>query len=215
MQSHRKFIPLALGVSLLCAESLLATPVGAASDSLSIRVRTPGVGASTQPVALPSLGFDITRMLLALAIVIGLIYASRWILKRFYGGAVSPAGNRVVQVLSRTVLAPKQQVMLLQVGKRVIVVGESNGAMATLAQIDDPDEIAQLVGRLQEEHSTRAGAFGSLFGRAQTRMAEDESAPPLGVATDTSTPTVEETKSELSGLLEKVRSIRGQIGRDS
>lgn len=193
---------------------LIASAQGTPSDSLAIRSRAQSTGASaTQPIALPSLGFDITRMLLALAIVVALIYLSRWILKRFYGGSVSPAGNRVVQVLSRTALAPRQQVLLLQVGRRVIVVGESNGTMATLAQIEDPDEIAQLVGRLHDEQSTRTGAFGGLFGRAQARMADDagRDVPGAGepAAGDAGSP-----KSELSGLLEKVRAIRGQMDRE-
>jgi hypothetical protein len=93
-----------------------APVVTAPSDSILIRANETGPRSSaTQPAAMPSLSFDVTRMLLALVIVIGLIYLARWFLKRFYDGSVTPGGSRVVQVLNRTALAPKQQVLLLQV----------------------------------------------------------------------------------------------------
>jgi flagellar protein FliO/FliZ len=197
---------------------LAAAPIGSPSDSRSIRTAPGGSRVSaTQPMAMPSLGVDVTRMLMALAIVIGLIYAARWFVKRFYNGSVMPAGSRVVQVLNRTVLAPKQQILLLQVGKRVVVVGESNGNLTTLAQIEDADEIAQLTGRLQEERAGKSTGFSGMFGRAQSKMAEEpaETNVPLSAHdVEDSTPDAIQMKSELSGLLDKVRSIRGQIDRE-
>lgn len=212
-------ILLNMSLFLFGAMSLAAAPITASpSDSILIRSNQAGArGSATQPVAMPSLSFDVTRMLLALVIVIGLIYLARWLLKRFYDGGTTPAGNKVVQVLNRTLLAPKQQVLLLQVGKRVIVVGESNGVFTTLSQIDDPDEIAQLVGRLHEEKSGRSSAFGGLFGHAQAKMADtrpdDEESRPAPGGVDLPAPE-DEPKSELSSLLEKVRTIRNQMGRD-
>jgi flagellar biosynthetic protein FliO len=214
----RRFLFLLGIVATTVAPILAAAPVGAApSDSIVIRSTQGGPRVtSTQPVAMPSLGVDITRMLLALAIVIGLIYVSRWLLKRFYGGGATAGGSRVVQVLNRTPLAPRQQVMLLQVGRRVVVVGESNGNMVTLAQIDDPDEIAQLIGRLHEERSGRSMAFGGLFGHAQAKMERDVSEDDVRPASSAETnadSSSEEVKSDLTDLLEKVRSIRNQMGR--
>jgi hypothetical protein len=98
----------------------------------------------------------------------------------------------------------------------VVVVGESNGNLSTLAQIEDPDEIAQLLGRLQDEKSGRPSAFRGLFGHAQNKMADphaDEVAPPSARDDEMPEPT-KEGASDLSGLLEKVRSIRNQMGRE-
>lgn len=195
-----------------------AAPVSAAIDPDSIEIRSGAGGAAysaTQPAAMPSLGVDITRMFLALIIVIALILLARWVVKRFYQGAISTGGTRVVQVLNRTVLAPRQQVLLLQVGRRVVVVGESNGSLTTLAQIDDPDEIAQLVGKLNDENTHRSAAFGGLFGRAQRKMEDDS---PSAATSETlngdagAADPAAEARSELSGLLEKVKSIRSQMG---
>jgi flagellar biogenesis protein FliO len=168
-----------------------------------------------------SIGFDLTRMAIALAIVLAMIFGARWLFAHFFAGARAPATSKAVKVLGRTSLAPRQQVLLLQVGRRVVVVGESNGNLATLAQLDDPDEVARLVGQLQEEQIQRAASFGGLFGRAQRKMAaEDEHSAPVETGDDESsahppTESVEgaAVKSELSGLLEKVRTIRNQLGR--
>lgn len=208
-----------LGVTLFVAASAMANevPVPSQTDALEVRAgQTGGRLAATQPIAMPSLGVDVTRMLLALAIVVGLILVARLVLKRFYNGSVQSSGSKAVQVLNRTVLAPKQQILLLQVGRRVVVVGESNGSLATLAQIDDPDEIAQLIGKLGEERLQRASAFGGLFGRAQKKIAEEpaESGFDDSNAVNPTEEPANQMRSELSGLLDKVKSLRSQIGRD-
>ena len=66
-----------------------------------------------------------------------------------------------VQLLSRTVLSPKQHVMLLRVGRRLVVIGDSGGQMSALSEITDPDEVAALVGQIRDEKLTAAGpTFG-------------------------------------------------------
>lgn len=214
--SPARIFALAAFVTLLLPLAVAAQ----GTDTLEIRSGEPGTRfASSQPVAMPSIGLDVTRMLLALAIVIGLIFVAKWFLKRFYNGAAMPGGSRAVQVLNRTVLAPKQQILLLQVGRRVVVVGESNGNLTTLAQIDDPDEIAQLVGKLEEEKVNRSTAFGGLFGRAQKKLEDGPVEPePSRSAPDAerheADASTDQMRSQLSGLLEKVKSLRGQINRD-
>ena len=48
----------------------------------------------------------------------------------------------VVRVLSRTPVTPKQQVLLVQVGRRVLVVADNGTQMNPLSEITDPDEVA-------------------------------------------------------------------------
>ena len=183
--------------------------------------------ATSRPAGLPprfsSIGVDLSRMFLALGIVLAIIGALYWLVRRYYGGAVSSASTRAVKVLSRTSLSPRQQVMLLQVGKRVIVVGDSGGAMNTLAQFDDADEVATLLGQLQTEQMNRAASFGSVFHRNQKSF-DDADAPsrplpadpqgldPADVAEPAPADELAQQRSEIAGLLEKVRSLRGQIG---
>ena len=58
-------------------------------------------------------------------------------------------GCSSVRVLSgahrRVSIAPRSSVVLLRMGQRILVVGDGNGTMNTLAVIDDPEEIADAV----------------------------------------------------------------------
>ena len=107
--------------------------------------------------------------------MIALIFLLRWFGKVFFPVATGKAQSRVVEVVSRSPLAPKQQVMLLRVGKRLLVVGDSGGQLSTLCEISDPDEVASMVGQLREEKSlVSTAAFGSLFGRFSRKFEPSE-----------------------------------------
>lgn len=197
-----------------------AAKLGQPRGSTSVPTTSPAA-AFNAPAPAHSIGFDLGRMAVALSIVLAMILGARWLFTHFFAGARAPATSRAVKVLSRTSLAPRQQILLLQIGRRVVVVGESNGQLSTLSQVEDPDEVASLVGQLQEEQIQRAASFGGLFGRAQRKMeAEDEhSAPidtpepdaPSDASNDHADPN--DARSELSSLLEKVRSIRNGLSR--
>ena len=190
------------------------------------RVATTNPTTTTSAAALghgASLGFDIARMIAALLIVLAMIGMTYWIVRRFFIGTTGVASTRVVKVLSRTPLAPRQQVMLIQVGRRIVVVGESAGALTTLSQIDDADEVAQLLGQLESDQMRRAASFGGVFGRTQKAFepsAANDDAGTASVADDDADGVVDEPprglaehRSELAGLLDKVRSLRGEIGK--
>jgi flagellar protein FliO/FliZ len=191
------------------------SPAGSAAANASTTSTNRAQASRSIPV-------DLARMAIALTIVLGLIFGARWLVLHFFVGTRAPATSRAVKVLGRTSLAPRQQVLLLQIGRRVVVVGESNGQLATLAQLEDPDEVASLLGQLQEEQVQRPSSFGGVFGKVQRKFSgeEDEHAPrPLTDLEDqASEPSLEpandsQARSELAGLVDKVRSIRDQLGR--
>ncbi len=116
-----------------------------------------------------------------------------------------------MRLLSRTVLSPKQQVLLLQVGRRVIVVGDGGAAgMRPLCEITDPDEVAALVGDAKSAEATAAVA--------RSRSATCSAGPPSRSTRPTDgrpagprrRPTCPATS---SGLLDKVRGLRQQFDR--
>lgn len=161
-------------------------------------------------------GLDYTRVLAALAIVLGLIFLLRWVSRCFFPTAMGRARNRAVEVISRSPLSPKQQVMLLRVGQRLIVVGDSGSQLSPLCQITDPDEVAALVGQLREESvPVPKRAFGNLFG--QSRHAFDVEEPAGRDAAnelrepEEEQPPVATAREELSGLRERVRLLAEQF----
>jgi len=162
-------------------------------------------------------GLDYPRVLAALGIVIGLIFVLRWCGRFFFPATVGRGRSRAVEVISRSPLSPKQQVMLLRVGRRLIVVGDSGQQMNPLCQITDPDEVAELVGQLRDEKtSTPSRAFGAMFGRSRQEF-EPAEEPPASAAsalreadTDDEAP-VATAREELTGLRERVRMLAEQF----
>src|SRR5579862_7348078 len=71
--------------------------------------------------------FELPRVAGALAVVLALIFILRWGGLRIFNSPATQKASRSVQVLSRSVLAPRQHILLVQVGKRVLVVGDSGG----------------------------------------------------------------------------------------
>jgi flagellar biogenesis protein FliO len=112
------------------------------------------------------------------------------------------------------VVSPKQQVLVLQVGKRLLVVGDSGGHMSALCEISDPDEIAAMVGQTRTTSSVgrTTGAFGGLFRRANEPFVETESMdfPQEESASDID-PNDGVSAEEVGGLLDKVRMLQQQF----
>lgn len=178
----------------------------------------------------PSTGFNPTRLVTALGVVLVLILLLRWVGRRFFGMADRGRSTRAVQVLSRSPISPRQQLVLLRVGRRLLVVADGGGQMNTLSEITDADEVAALLGQLQDDHAGRmTTTFGSLFGKmrapfepeaaagnaASDQEPDDDAAvlrrPALRVPAEEDDPAVESTRQELSGLMDKVRTLSRQF----
>ena len=147
------------------------------TDIAPARSASAATAPATAPAAptLTRAPFDFQRVLGALAIVLGLIFALRWVLRRSMNPAALPRASGTVQVLTRSPLSPRQQLLLLRVGRRLLVVADCNGQLNALSEITDPNEVAALVGQLRDEKLTAASrSFGNLLG--MWRRGDDESA---------------------------------------
>jgi hypothetical protein len=87
-----------------------------------------------------------------------------------------------VQVAARTAVTPKHTVALLRLPRRFVLVGLSSEGVQTICEIDDPEEVADLIARV-EAPSAKASAFAGLLHRAageyepQDGEAERDSGP--------------------------------------
>jgi flagellar biogenesis protein FliO len=121
----------------------------------------------------PLHGVEPKRVVLAVVIVVALILILRWIGLRFFPAAAAARSSSAIRVLSRSIVAPKQQVLLLQVGRRVVVVGDCGVSMHPLTEITDPEEVAALIGQIDaEKPESLTHAFGNLFGSARKEFDE-------------------------------------------
>jgi flagellar biogenesis protein FliO len=150
---------------------------------------------------------------LGLAAVLALIFVLRWVAKWAFPGVASARPTAAMRVLSRTCVSPKQQLLLVQVGRRVLVVGDSAGHLRGISEIADPDEAAALVAQITEEQSrSSARAFGSLFGRVRNGFEprDEQAAGGLLTGDDDDEP---EAQPALAGLSQHVRRISDQFRR--
>ena len=161
-------------------------------------------------------GLDYARVMAALGIVVGLIFVLRWFGRLFFPAATGSGKSRAIEVLSRSPLSPKQQVMLLRVGQRLLVVGDSGSQMNALCEITDADEVAALVGQLRDEKlQIPKRAFGTLFGRS--RQAFESEQPIADVAhnelrePEENDAPVASAREELNGLRDRVRLLAEQF----
>lgn len=192
------------------------------------RASTQKTGVASAPAAG---GWEVIRVVIALGSVIALILLLRWVFKRFFGVTTAPRASRAVHVLSRSPISPRQQLVILRVGKRLLVVADGGAQMNTLSEITDPDEVATLIGQVQDDHTDRASkVFGKVFNRmrgkydAEEESHEDESIVGLtaGVQKKLFEPDEEEdpaahdpaisaTRKELSGLMDKLKLVSRQF----
>jgi flagellar biosynthetic protein FliO len=146
----------------------------------------------SQPSAAGTL--ETERVIGALVAVLAFILLLRWALRKFTPGL--SGSSRAIRVIGRTVIGPKQQVLVLQVGRRVLVVGDSGQQLNTLCEINDPDEAAALLGQLG--------------GTTHGDIADGSTMPSSPAESDRA---LSSTRTELNGLTQHVRVLARHLGR--
>ncbi len=89
-------------------------------------------------------------LIVKLGLVIGLIYVTMWLLRRYVLGpqsaaAVGGRGGRLTLIETLN-LAPGRTVHLISVADRVLVVGATSAGLTTLGAIDDRTQVEALRG---------------------------------------------------------------------
>jgi flagellar biosynthetic protein FliO len=191
---------------LLVAFILIAIsiPVGAQE------IRLHADAATSQPTSADE-PYSYSKIILAMGVVVGLIFALKWGAAKMAPGT-APRSAKSMSVLSRMPLGPKQQLILVKVGRRAVLVGNSGAQMNALCEISDPDELAHLVGQSEAEKSpVPLGAFAQLF-----KKREREFEPRAKEIVET-TPTDEEeqvaqlARRELLGLSQRIRGLSEEM----
>ena len=213
----------AIDQRLICRDPPRGGPTEASASAESAPALTPPT-------------FNLPRVLGALTLVLGLIFVLRYVLRRSIHAGALPGATNAVQVLTRSPLSPRQQLLLVRVGRRLLVVSDCNGQLNSLSEITDADEVAALVGQLRDEKLTSASrSFGNLLGMwrrgddaggeegAEAEDADREEypreAPDVPARTrddegdEAADPSVATARSEIHGLMERVRLMSHQFKR--
>jgi flagellar biogenesis protein FliO len=165
-----------------------------------------GLGRSSSPESLW------WQTALVLAIVLGAMWVVlRWLRKRGIG--VSFGGSdSAVQVLNRGYLAGKHQMVLVRFGERILLLGVTPQSINVLSEISNPEEAAQVLGRLA---GAKAGSASRDFQQAITEAADEYVEPGAAAVPElvVHTPSQEQIgqiRGEIRGLLSKMQSLGGE-----
>ncbi len=156
--------------------------------------------------------------LAALGVVIALVFGLRWLLRRGGVATASTPHGSVVEVLSRTTVAPRSHVVLMRVGQRILIVNDSPNGMRTLGTVHEPEEVADLLGAIEADRPTSVSkSFSGVMSRlaggwsgSELETDEVESADMIedGVAFNQTRGAV----SSVRGRLEALAGVGGAAG---
>ena len=112
---------------------LLALPfsVLAAEPVANATVAAPVVGAS--------IGGQLTQLVLGLLLVLGVIFALAWLLRRVQ--QTGPRQGQVIELISSRALGARDRLVLVQVGNEQILLGLTPGRITPLHVLKEPVQV--------------------------------------------------------------------------
>ncbi|MEX1058390.1 MAG: flagellar biosynthetic protein FliO [Natronospirillum sp.] len=103
---------------------------------------------------------DLLTVVLGLLVVVGLIFASAWLVRRFNGGTA--VNGRVIKVLAVTPLGAKEKLVLASVGEQQILLGVTPQQVTKLMELKEPLDL-----KAHPEGSPFARQLGALVSGRQ------------------------------------------------
>lgn len=104
---------------------------------LALLVALPTLAA--EPAASMSstdMGAQLSKLLLGLLLVVGLIFLLAWLLRRVQ--QMNPRGTQVIKLVSSQALGPRERLVLVQVGSEQVLIGLSAGRITPLHVLKEP-----------------------------------------------------------------------------
>jgi flagellar protein FliO/FliZ len=96
----------------------------------------PATGVATGGLAAGDIASATLRMVIGLAVVLGLLAATAWVSRRFRAGSGARGG--AIEILTGLSLGNRERVVLLKVGSDQVLVGISPSGLRTLHVINQP-----------------------------------------------------------------------------
>lgn len=147
--------------------ALILSGAAAAQDTGPATTQAAGeAGKLTEKVARTGAGggaiggmYEWLQMLLAMAVVVGLIFLARYLLRRLAAAGRGVPGfgaPGAAEIVSRTSAGMKHQLLVVRFGRRLVLIGVSGEGMRRLSEVTDAAEIDAIL--------TTAGKGGKLEG---------------------------------------------------
>lgn len=91
---------------------------------------------------------SLARIVVALLVIVVIIYATVFLLRRLSGNRASGGRGKTIQVIEQTYLAPKKSVCLLKLADRAVLIGITDASINMLTELEwdslPPDVVKKL-----------------------------------------------------------------------
>jgi flagellar biogenesis protein FliO len=126
----------------------------------------PGVARPAAPTPTTALGTVVG----SLAAVLGLFLVVVWCTRRFAPAAAAVLPKEALELLGRAPLTARQQLQLVRIGNKLLLVAISQAGIETLTEISDQTEVEHLTGLCKRG---QAGSASAAFRQALTQLAAE------------------------------------------
>lgn len=130
---------------------------------------------SRPPVAgsIPSISAARPASLVAgsLAAVLGVLALFVWCTRRFAPPGLASLPKEVLEPLGRAVLPGQQAVQLVRLGPKLLLIGQHEGSLATLAEITEPTEVEHLLTLCRRQ---RPDSASTAFAQVLSHLAQGD-----------------------------------------
>ncbi len=116
----------------------------AAGQPDSVPLRRPDTSSDTARQSPDKKGNTTITVIGSLCLVLGLFFAVTWIFRRGMPGGMFLLPRDALEVLGKAALGSRQQVQLIRVGHKLLLVAVTPAGVQPLTEITDPNEIARL-----------------------------------------------------------------------
>ncbi len=95
--------------------------------------------------SIPNFSQSATRMVAALAVVLGAFMVLLWVTKKIQGPSQSIMSKQTREVLGQKQINKIHSLHLIRLGQRILLISASDSSVTCLSEINDPVEVAQLL----------------------------------------------------------------------
>jgi flagellar protein FliO/FliZ len=150
-------------------------PIGSAATGRSLRLAPRseatkrGASGLTKPVSIAP-GNAIGTVAGSLGVVLGLFLVIAWCTRRLASPGASVLPKEVVELLGRAPLATRQQLQLVRIGNKLLLVALSPVGVETLTEITEPAEVEHLMALCRHGNAASSSAA---FRQAMAQLASE------------------------------------------
>jgi flagellar biogenesis protein FliO len=146
---------------------------GAAAAPLPLAPRNASEAGRIERPLVPTPSAAVGTVVASLAIVLGLFLVLVWCTRRFAPAGSAQLPKEVLELLGRSSLSPRQQVQLVRLGNKLLLVALTPAGAETLTEITDAAEVERLASLCRRgQPASASNSFAQALGQLTREPAE-------------------------------------------